>query len=66
MCLSTVYLTSGKEQKEVMKEVARIEAEGHGFWLINLFGEKIFVEGSIQAINLADGHFVVLEGRQST
>jgi len=23
-----------------MKDIARIEAEGQGFWLINLFGEK--------------------------
>ena len=31
MCLSTVYLNSGDEKKEIMKEVARIEAEGQGF-----------------------------------
>jgi hypothetical protein len=40
MCLSTAYMDSGNEQKEIVKEVARIEAEGQGFWLINLFGEK--------------------------
>jgi hypothetical protein len=33
-------MNSGNEQKEIMKEIARIEAEGQGFWLINLFGEK--------------------------
>ena len=42
MCLSTVYINSGDEKKEIMKEVARIEAEGQGFWFINLFGEKNF------------------------
>lgn len=65
MCLSTVYMDSGNEQKEIMKDVARIEAEGHGFWLIDLFGEKTFIEGTIQAINLVDGHFVMLESQPS-
>jgi predicted RNA-binding protein len=44
-----------------MKDVARIEAEGQGFWFINLFGEKRFIEGSIQTIDLLDGQFVMLE-----
>ena len=42
-----------------MKDIARIEAEGQGFWLINLFGEKKFVEGSIQSADLLDGRFVL-------
>lgn len=65
MCLSTVYMESNNEEKEIMKDVARIEAEGRGFWLINLFGERKFVEGAIQAINLMDGHFVMLENPRS-
>jgi len=60
MCLSTVYMNSGNEQKEIMKEIARIEAEGQGFWLINLFGEKKFVEGRIQSADLLDGRFVLV------
>lgn len=64
MCLSTVYMDSGNEQKEIMKDVARIEAEGKGFWLINLFGERTFIEGTIQTINLMDGHFVMLENQK--
>ena len=62
MCLSTVYMNSGNERKEIMKDIARIEAEGQGFWLINLFGEKKFVEGSIQSADLLDGLFV-LDGK---
>jgi len=61
MCLSTVYMNSGNEQHQIMKDVARIEAEGQGFWFINLFGEKRFIEGSIQTIDLLDGQFVMLE-----
>jgi predicted RNA-binding protein len=60
MCLSTVYINSGNEQKEIMKDVARIEAEGQGFWFINLFGERTFIEGSIQTVDLMDSHFVML------
>jgi predicted RNA-binding protein len=59
MCLSTAYMNSGNEQKEIMKDIARIEAEGQGFWLINLFGEKKFVEGSIQSADLLDGRLVL-------
>jgi predicted RNA-binding protein len=43
-----------------MKDVARIEAEGQGFWFINLFGEKKFVEGRIETVDLMDGHFVMV------
>jgi len=59
--LSTVYMSSGNKQNQIMKDVARIEAEGQGFWFINLFGEKRFIEGSIQTIDLLDGQFVMLE-----
>ena len=65
MCLSTVYMNSGNEQKEIMKDVARIEAEGQGFWFINLFGEKKFVEGRIETIDLMDGHFVMIRKGRS-
>ncbi len=65
MCLSTVYMDSGTEKIEIMKDVARLEAEGQGFWLINLFGERTFVEGQIQTVNLADGHFIMLRNEES-
>ena len=65
MCLSTVYMDSGNEQKEIMKDVASIEAEGQGFWFINLFGEKKFIEGTIQTVDLMDKHFVMLRKEKS-
>ena len=61
MSLSTVYINSGNEEKEIMKDIAHIEAEGRGFWFINLFGERKFIEGSIQTVNLMDGNFVMLK-----
>ena len=65
MCLSTVYMHSGDEQKEIMKDVARIEAENRGYWVINLLGEKKFVEGTIETINLLDGYLTVV-GKEVT
>jgi predicted RNA-binding protein len=58
-------MDSGDEQKEIMKDVARIEAEGNGLWLINLFGEKTFIEGKIQTVNLTDGSFIMLRKEEN-
>jgi len=60
MCLSTVRMDTDDSQKEIMQDVARIEAEGAGFWLIDLFGEKTFVEGAIQSVDLVDENLVIL------
>jgi predicted RNA-binding protein len=50
----------GAEQKKILKDVARIEAEGDGFWFINLFGERKFIKGTIQFVDFIDSHFVVM------
>ena len=61
MCLSTVYFHTPDAPEEIMRDVARMEAEGRGFWLINLFGEKKFVEGTVRIVDLVDTHEVVLD-----
>jgi predicted RNA-binding protein len=60
MCLSTIYIDSDGEPEKVMQEVARMEAEGDGFSLINLFGEKTFIQGKIKSIDFVDEHSVVI------
>ena len=65
MCLSTVYLDSVEKNAALMKDVARIEADGRGFWLIDLFGQRRFVEGRIQTINLLDGQCVMVGEEKS-
>jgi predicted RNA-binding protein len=65
MCLSTVYMNSGSDRTQIMKDVTRLEAEGKGFWLVGLLGEKIFVEGCIQTVDLIDDHFILLEKSES-
>ena len=60
MCLSTIYIDSDGEREKVMQEVARMEAEGEGFSLIDLFGEKTFIRGKIRSIDFVDEHSVVI------
>ncbi len=61
MCLSTVILNSGTKTEEVMKDVARMEAQGSGFLLIGLLGEEKFVSGRLKSIDFVEEHKVVLE-----
>jgi predicted RNA-binding protein len=61
MCLSSVYIDSGKGQKQIMSDVARMEAEAEGFLFIDLFGESKFVRGKIKRIDFIDENAIVLE-----
>lgn len=61
MCLSTVYVSSNTGKEEAMRDVAEMKAEGKGFLLINLFGEKRFIEGSIRHVDFVDEHTVEME-----
>jgi len=61
MCLSTVYTRYGNEKKEMMTDVAQIEAEDNGFWFVDLFGQKEFIAGNIESISLVDGHYIILQ-----
>lgn len=61
MCLSTVYIDSDTGREEVMRDVAEMEAEAKGFFLVNLFGERRFVKGRIKSIDFVDEHTVVMD-----
>jgi len=62
MCLSTIYSVSENGKREVMKDVAKIEAEGAGFWAIDLFGERTFIEGTIRDVDLLGGTVMIDKG----
>lgn len=62
MCLSTIYSVSENGKREVMKDVAKIEAEGAGFWAIDLFGERTFIEGAIRDVDLLGGTVMIDKG----
>ena len=61
MCLSTVYIISGTGKEEIMRDVAEMEAEGEGFFLVNLIGEKRFVKGIIKRVDFVGEHTVEME-----
>ncbi|MCD6306879.1 MAG: CooT family nickel-binding protein [Deltaproteobacteria bacterium] len=62
MCLSTVYAVQENEQQEIMTDVARIESEGTGFWAVDLFGDRKFIEGSIRTVDLMAGTVMIDQG----
>jgi len=61
MCLSTVYIISGTGKEEIMRDVAEMEADGEGFFLVNLIGEKRFVKGIIKRVDFVGEHTVEME-----
>jgi len=61
MCIATVYIDSGGQREEAMREVARLEAEGSGFRLISLLGEEKYLEGRLKSIDFLEGHSVLIE-----
>jgi predicted RNA-binding protein len=61
MCLTTVYIDSGDEAKEVMHDVAQMEARKDGFLLTGLLGEEKFIKGKVKRIDFVSEHEVVLE-----
>ena len=64
MCLSTAYVETGNKGdgvKEVMGDVALLEAEANGFLLTTLFGERTFVAGRIRSIDFMQDHSIVFE-----
>jgi len=65
MCLGTVYIDSEGQRKEVMKDVACMEAENDGYVVIDLFDVRKFVRGKIKSLNLVDENTVLLEEKQS-
>jgi predicted RNA-binding protein len=60
MCLAAVYLNNVAEENRLMKDVALIEADEDGFWMVDLFGERRFVTGKIQSLNLTDGQCLIM------
>jgi predicted RNA-binding protein len=63
MCLSTVYVESAGQRKEIMQDVAGLEADNGGYLLTDLFGVRKFVPGRIKSVDLVSEHTIVLEER---
>ena len=61
MCIAIVYLDSGGERKEAMRDVIRIEAKDGGFQLVGLLGEEKYLEGKLKSVDFWQEHSVLIE-----
>jgi predicted RNA-binding protein len=61
MCLITVFIDSGGEQQEFMRDIARMEAQAEGYSLIDLFGKRTFVRGRLRSIDFINERAAVVE-----
>jgi len=61
MCLSKVYINSNGESKEVMREVAYMEAKDDGFLFFDLFGENIFFKGTVMSVDFMDKNSIIMD-----
>jgi predicted RNA-binding protein len=64
MCVTTVYVDTGGELKETMRDVVQIEAENSQLRLIDLFGKEQSVRGRLKHIDFWREHSVVIEQSQ--
>jgi len=61
MCIATVYVETGAQREEVMRDVILVQAEISGFLLVTLLGEEKFLEGRLKSIDFLKEHSVVFE-----
>jgi predicted RNA-binding protein len=61
MCIATVYVDSGDERKEAVRDVIRIEADNGRFRLGTLLGEEKHIEGKLKSVDFWQEHSVVIE-----
>lgn len=61
MCIATVYVETGAQREEVMRNVILVQAENSGFLLVTLLGEEKFLEGRLKSIDFLKEHSVVFE-----
>jgi len=61
VCIATVYVETGAQREEVMRDVILVQAENNGFLLVTLLGEGKFLEGRLKSIDFLGEHSVVFE-----
>lgn len=59
MCLSTVYKNNRSDENILCSNIMLIDVNGSQITLINLFGERTIVEGSLKRANLTDGYVII-------
>jgi len=67
MCIATVYLTAGDDNKEeIMRDVIWVEAADDHFRILNMFGEEKHLQGKLKSIDFWQEHAVVIEPHPKT
>ena len=61
MCEANAYLIEGPETRLIMENVDRIEPEGEGLRLVNIFGEQKFLKARIRSLSLVDNQVFLVQ-----
>ena len=61
VCQSTAYVVRGDREEKLMEDIAAIIPDGGRLRLVDLFGQEMVVEGSIQRINLLEHKILLTE-----
>jgi predicted RNA-binding protein len=60
MCEANAYLVQADKEELIMEAVDKVEPDGQGLRLVNIFGEQKFLNARIQALSLVD-HKILLQ-----
>lgn len=63
MCEAKVYLEKEGSREEIMENVVSIKPEGEKLLLVDLFGERKYVNATLKEVKLLD-HQVILEEKK--
>ena len=59
MCLATVYLQSGGQREEVMRDVAWVEPTQSGLRLVGLLGDSKLLHAELVSVDLLHSSIVL-------
>lgn len=59
MCLSTAYKNEKKPENAIASNIMMVDVDGDQVILVDLFGIKTVVEGSLKRANLTDGYIIL-------
>ena len=59
MCLSTAYKNEKKPENAIASNIMMVDVDGDQVILVDLFGIKTVVEGSLKRASLTDGYIIL-------
>ena len=65
MCIATIYVGTGSQMDEIMKDVISIESENGDILLTDILGEQKFLQAKIKNIDFVK-HSVMLTHTKET